>query len=397
MNILVQPPWYILPVIVLAQFAGTSLWFASNAVMPELSVAFGLGEGAVSDLTSAVQFGFIGGTLVFAVLNLADRFSPSILFLLSALLGATFNALVVWFPLGFTGLLVYRFLTGFFLAGIYPVGMKIASDWFAGQLGKALGLLVGALVLGTALPHLIRSLGAQLDWSLVILAVSGLATFGGLLLYLCIPDGPHRKKGTQFNPGALISVFKEKDFRAATMGYFGHMWELYAFWTFVPILLAHYMESNTTIAFDISFWSFLIIASGFLGCTIGGYVSIKRGSAKVAFFLLSISLVCCLLSVFIYTLPPLLFFIFLLIWGISVVGDSPQFSTLTARTAPKEWVGSALTISTCIGFSITIFSIQILKQTQLNGQVDWALLWLVPGPILGLWATFPLLKKERKS
>ncbi len=392
-----QRPWHILPVIVIAQFAGTSLWFASNAVMPELSLAFALGEGAVSDLTSAVQFGFIGGTLVFAILNLADRVSPSLLFLVSALLGAICNALVVWAPMGLTGLLLYRFSTGFFLAGIYPVGMKIASDWFAGQLGKALGLLVGALVLGTALPHLIRSLGAELDWSLVILSVSGLATLGGLLLYLSIPDGPHRKKGTKFNPKALINVFKEKDFRAATVGYFGHMWELYAFWTFVPVLLGYYLEMQDGVSVDISFWSFMIIASGFLGCTIGGYISIRKGSAWVAFLLLTVSLICCVLSAFAYALPVPLFFIFLLIWGISVVGDSPQFSTLTARTAPKEWVGSALTISTCIGFSITIFSIQILKQAQLNGQIHWALLWLVPGPILGLWATFPLLKKERKS
>ncbi len=397
MNTITRPPRYILPIIVFAQFAGTSLWFASNAVMPELSLAFDLGEGAVSDLTSAVQFGFIGGTLVFAIFNLADRFSPSLLFLLSALLGAICNALLVWFPAGLTGLVLYRFCTGFFLAGIYPVGMKIASDWFAGQLGKALGLLVGALVLGTALPHLIRSLGAQLDWSLVILSVSALASLGGMLLYLAVPDGPYRKEGTKFNAGALLKVFKEKDFRAATVGYFGHMWELYAFWTFVPIMLGYYLKSSNRITLDISLWSFLIIASGFLGCTVGGYLSIKRGSAWVAFGLLSMSLVCCLLSVFMYSFPPLLFFIFLLIWGISVVGDSPQFSTLTAKTAPKEWVGSALTISTCIGFSITIFSIQILKQAHLNGDIAWALLWLVPGPILGLWATFPLLKKERKS
>ena len=299
--------------------------------------------------------------------------------------------------MGLSGLLLYRFLTGFFLAGIYPVGMKIAADWFAGQLGKALGLLVGALVLGTALPHLIRSLGAELDWSVVILSVSGLATFGGLVLCFLVPDGPHRKKGTQFNPKALISIFKEKDFRAAALGYFGHMWELYAFWTFIPVMLGYYLTTNPSVSFDISFWSFVVIAAGFLGCTVGGYVSLRKGSAWVAFLLLSISLLCCLLSLFAYALPGPLFFIFLLIWGISVVGDSPQFSTLTARTAPKEWVGSALTISTCIGFSITIFSIQILKQAQLNGQIEWALLWLVPGPIVGLWATFPLLKKERKS
>lgn len=394
MSIPPSTPWHILPLIVFAQFAGTSLWFASNAVIFDLSQAFGLPEGAVSDLTSAVQFGFIAGTLVFAVLNLADRFSPSVLFLGSALLGASFNALVVWFPAGMDGLLLYRFLTGFFLAGIYPVGMKIAADWFAGQLGKALGLLVGALVLGTALPHLIRSLGAQLDWSLVILAVSALAALGGCLLYITVPDGPHRKAGSQFNPRALFEVFKKRDFRAAAFGYFGHMWELYAFWTFIPISLHYYRSRHPGVDFDISFWAFLVIAAGFIGCTWGGYVSVKKGSARVAFIFLSISLICCLLSIFMYTLPPVLFFIFLLLWGISVVGDSPQFSTLTAKTAPEAWIGSALTISTCIGFSITIFSIQILKEYQVSGQIEWALWWLVPGPVLGLWATFPLLKKE---
>lgn len=388
-------PRHILPVIVFAQFAGTSLWFASNAVMAGLSQNFGLPEGAVSDLTSAVQFGFIAGTLVFAVLNLADRFSPTMLFFGSALLGAVCNAAVVWFPAGINGLLSYRFMTGFFLAGIYPVGMKIAADWFAQRLGKALGLLVGALVLGTALPHLIRSLGAQLDWSLVVLAVSGLAVLGGSVLYLTVPDGPHRKAGTQFNPSALFEVFKKRDFRAAAFGYFGHMWELYAFWTFVPTALLFYLEKHPDLDYDISFWAFMIIAAGFLGCTWGGYLSLKRGSAWVGFVFLSISLICCLLSVFMYALPPVLFFIFLLIWGISVVGDSPQFSTLTAKTAPETWVGSALTISTSIGFFITIFSIQILKQLQLSGQIEWALLWLVPGPLLGLWATRPLVKKFR--
>ena len=343
-----------------------------------------------------MQFGFIAGTLVFAVLNLADRFSPSTLFLWSAGLGAFFNAMVVWHPAGLGGLLFYRFLTGFFLAGIYPVGMKIAADWFAGQLGKALGLLVGALVLGTALPHLIRSLGAELEWSSVILAVSSLAAAGGLLLYGTVSDGPHRKPGTQFNPRALFEVFKKPDFRAATFGYFGHMWELYAFWTFIPILLQYYLELHPTVELDLSLWAFIIIAVGFIGCTIGGYISLKKGSAWVAFVLLATSLLCCLSSIFMYDFPPYAFLIFLLIWGVSVVGDSPQFSTLTAQTAPKEWIGSALTISTCLGFSITIFSIQLLKQYQVSGQIEWALLWLVPGPVLGLLATIPLLKKEHK-
>ena len=180
------PPWYILPVIVLAQFFGTSLWFASNAIVDDLTTSFQLGAGAASDLTSAVQFGFISGTLVLAFLSVADRFSPVRVYLASATLGALFNQLMVWLPAGPEALVTYRFLTGFCLAGIYPVGMKIAADWFPKKLGQALGVLVGALTLGKALPYLIRTIGADWNWTVVVSTVSVLAMVGGILLFALV-------------------------------------------------------------------------------------------------------------------------------------------------------------------------------------------------------------------
>ena len=378
-------PSYILPVIVFAQFAGTSLWFAGNAIAGDLQQVFGLEPRSVGDLTSAVQFGFIAGTFVFALLSLSDRFSPSKVFLLSALAGAAANlALIVWAE-NLTGLLVFRFLAGFFLAGIYPVGMKISADWHEKGLGRALGYLVGALVLGTAFPHLVKASGANLEWKSILILISGLAAFGGMLLYFLVPDGPFRKPALRFDWRAIPRVFQAPDFRAAAFGYFGHMWELYAFWAFVPVLLSVYNRLNSE-ELAVPYWSFVIIAMGTLGCIAGGYRSQKRGSAKVAYYLLITSGLCCLFSPLFFHLPSWFFLAALMLWGFAVVGDSPQFSTIVARTAPADYVGTALTIVNCIGFGITIFSIQLL--TNLSGRIpeEYLYLLLVPGPVVGLLA-----------
>jgi MFS family permease len=377
-------PTHVLPIIIFAQFCGTSLWFATNAVTAELTQAFDLAAGAESDLTAAVQLGFIAGTLVLAFLNLADRFSPARVFLAATLLGVGFNTSIIFFADSAGDLLALRFLTGCCLAGIYPVGMKIAADWFPGQLGQVLGILVGALVMGTALPHGIRYLGADWNWTSVIASVSGLALVGGLALFWGVGDGPYRKPATAFRPDALLQVFRVRDFRAAAFGYFGHMWELYALWTFLPILLLHYQSLHPDTDPSVSLWSFLVIAAGGVGCAAGGYASRRFGSAPVAFTALILSGLACLGSYWLYALPfPVLAGI-LLLWGVAVAADSPQLSALNARTAPPEWIGSALTITTSIGFAITIFSIQLLKYLSLLGWTEYALLFLAPGPVLGL-------------
>ncbi len=377
--------WYILPTIVISQFAGTSLWFAGNAVIADLQLRLGLQASALGHITSAVQFGFILGTLVFAILTISDRFSPSRVFFGCAIAGAVANLAVFLFAQGFYSLITFRVLTGFFLAGIYPVGMKIASDHHARGLGKSLGYLVGALVLGTAFPHLLRRFTAGLSWEYVFIFTSIFASIGGLLVWLFVPDGPHHQRSTKPDFSAFFKVFQKPDFRAAAFGYFGHMWELYTFWAFVPVMLAVYNQMHQA-EIGASLWSFFIIAIGGVACVIGGYLSLRVGSARVAFFSLLGSGVCCLLSPLAFALPKIFFLLFLLIWGMLVITDSPQFSTLVAQRADKSVVGTALTIVNSIGFAITIASLQVTNSLALTLSPRYLYLILLIGPLFGLSA-----------
>ena len=377
----------ILPIIVFAQFCCTSLWFAGNAVMSDLVNAFSLDSSALGHLTSAVQFGFIFGTLVFAILTIADRFATSHVFFVSAILGALFNLGTTLDNNTFTSLLFFRFMTGFFLAGIYPVGMKIAADYFQKGLGKSLGYLVGALVLGTAFPHLLKGMGADLPWKLILFITSSLAFFGGLSMLVLVPNGPYRKQSKQMDFSAFFKVFKNKKFRSAAFGYFGHMWELYAFWAFVPVMISTFLELNPNEEMNVSLFSFLIIALGGVACVIGGYISINFGTKKTAFSALLMSCILCLFSPVIFYLSSKIFLIFyLIIWGLVVIADSPLFSTLVAQNAIAESKGTALTIVNCIGFFITIFSIQLLTTLANSMDSRFIYVFLAIGPILGLIA-----------
>jgi len=386
---------WILPVIIFSQFAGGSLWFASNAVLSDLQRQWNLGDASLSHMTSFVQFGFIVGTLLFAFFTIADRYSPRKVFFACSILGAIANLGLYLLADGLTTLLIFRFMTGFFLAGIYPVGMKIAAGWYRQGLGLALGWLVGALVVGTAFPHLIKSLNRSLPWETVILSVSLISAAGGCLMWFLVPDGPYLVKGTRFNSKAVAIIFRSRDLRSASFGYFGHMWELYTVWAFIPLLLSHYAQSSRQ-ALNVSRWSFIVIAAGCLGCIIGGLISKKFGSATVAFFQLLSSGICCLLTPLMFHAPSPVFLGFLIFWGIVVVGDSPQFSALTAQTAPRDLVGSALTIVTSIGFFITIISIQFTNFLAGWLNIQIVLLFLVGGPIVGLIYLWPLFSDLRK-
>ncbi len=384
-----NPPSRILPIIVFSQFCCTSLWFAGNAVMPNLLLDFSLELTALGSLTSVVQFGFIIGTLVFAVLSIADRFSPSKVFFFCALIGALFNLGAVWDGNSLWSLIGFRFATGFFLAGIYPVGMKIASDYFQKGLGKSLGFLVGALVLGTAFPHLLRQVTQNIDWQLVIYITSALATLGGILLLAFVPDGPFQKRSQKPDFSAFFQVFKKKEFRASAFGYFGHMWELYAFWTFVPVILIAYQELHVNTEFNIPFLSFIIIGIGSVSCIVGGYISEKYGAKKTAGTFLFLSGLCCLISpLIIFYAPAEVFIFFLIFWGMVVIADSPLFSTLVAQNAPSDVKGTALTIVNSIGFAITIISIQLLNILRLEISPEFLFIILAIGPLLGLLGLF---------
>jgi DHA1 family inner membrane transport protein len=380
----------VLPVIVLAQFAGTSLWFAVNAVMPDLQRELGWPSRAVGTLTSALQLGFIAGTLVFALLAVADRFSARRVFLLCSLAGAG-ATLAAWASVRhFEALVGWRAATGFFLAGIYPVGMKIAAQWYPRGLGAALGLLVGALVLGSASPHALRALGAALPWPSVMLGVAVLAAAGGVLLVRLVPEPPRapaRASGLQW--GALGAIWTDRRLRASAFGYFGHMWELYTLWVLVPAIVATRLAGTS-----MSWASFAIIGAGFVGCAGGGWLAQRVGSARVAGVQLAASGLCCLAAPWAMAAPVFVFAAWLAVWGITVVGDSPQFSALTASNAPPAAVGSVLTLVNCIGFAISIVSIELFVTLAERHALASLLPWLAAGPVFGLVALAPLLRNR---
>ena len=375
----------VLIIIVVSQFCCTSLWFAGNGILTDLVLNFNLSEGALGYLTSAIQFGFISGTLVFAALTIADRFSPSKVFFISAFLAAALNLGLIWGSNSMLSLILFRFVTGFFLAGIYPIGMKIAADYFEKGLGRSLGFLVGALVLGTAFPHFLKGSSIGFSWEIIVYITSGLALLGGLLMLVLVPDGPYRNASSTLNLSAFISVFKNRDFRSAAFGYFGHMWELYAFWAFVPIMLQTYVSLNSDIPINIPLYSFLIISSGSLACVLSGYLSQKFGVKQIALIALSLSGLCCLLSPLLFMTDSLeLFMVFLLFWGMVVIADSPMFSALVAQNTTGRLKGTALTIVNCIGFGITIISIQVLSFLSSSSNSIYIYTVLAVGPLLGI-------------
>lgn len=376
---------YVLPLIVVAQFACTSLWFAGNAIIRDVQTTLGLNESIIGHITSAVQFGFIIGTLIFAIFTITDRFSPSKIFMFCALAGATTN-LGILISTEIVGLLSTRFLTGFFLAGIYPVGMKIAADYREKGLNTALGWLVGALVFGTSFPHLLNYFSADIPWKNVVIATTVIAILGGLLIVVFVGDGPYRKKSAAPDFKKFFTLFAYPAMRKPAFGYFGHMWELYSFWAFVPIALVYFIQHNPDWNVSVSFWAFIVIGVGGIGCIAGGYIARHLGSHKTAVYALTLSGICCLLSPFMFTTTPVIFVLFLIFWGIVVVADSPQFSTLVATGAPKESVGTALTIMNCIGFSITIVSIQLITFYMDAIDTRYLFLLLAPGPLFGVLA-----------
>lgn len=375
---------YILVILIFSQFACTSLWFAGNSILESLMMQTGLGIEIMGYVLSSVQLGFIIGTLVFATFMIVDRFSPSKVFFICALLAALCNYSLLLGNLTKWHLLAARFGTGFFLAGIYPVGMKIASDYYKKGLGKALGYLVGALVFGTSFPFFLNNFIPQKEYSIVILTTTFMAVLGGILIYFLVPNGPYRKPSSTLQLMASYQLFKNSKFKQAAVGYFGHMWELYAFWAFTPLAIKNYNTLQNS-NLSISLLTGIIIALGGLSCIVGGIISQRIGSYKVALNALVASSIFCLLSPLFFKSSTIIFSIGWCIWGMAVTADSPQFSNLVAQAVPNNLKGTALTIVNCIGFTITIFSIELLSTLSNVINANYLFLLLAIGPIIGIF------------
>ena len=379
--------------IVFAQLLGTSLWFSANSAADDLVRSWQIQPSDIGTLTNAVQLGFILGTLVFSLSGLADRFPASRIFAVCALLGAGCNAAFALLADSLASGIPLRFAVGFCLAGVYPLGMKLVVTWVPERAGAALAWLVGMLTLGTALPHGIRLAGSGLPWQLAILVSSALALLAAGLIFR-LGDGPHlaRRHGAPpLRLGRVLYTFSVPAFRASAFGYFGHQWELYAFWTIAPALIvASGLAAPGTLS--LSGLAFATVGIGALGCVAGGFLSQRIGSARVAALALATSALCCAVFPFTGAWPDGLRIGLLLLWGFSVVADSPHFSALSARAAPPEIVGSALAFQNAVGFAITMVSIQLA--TRWIGDWGLSIAWLLlPGPLLGLLGLFPLWRR----
>jgi MFS family permease len=364
-------------------------WFSASAVVPQLREAWALGDAAAAWLTIAVQLGFVAGALGSSVLGLGDVVAPRSVLLTGAVGAAAANLLVVTVD-GPAGAVPLRFLTGVFLAGVYPPALKLMATWYRRGRGTALGVVVGALTVGSALPHLVNGLGG-LRWEVVVVSASALTVTGGLLAYVAVPEGPFRFPPAVFDPRQAGLVFRNRGVRLASIGYFGHMWELYAMWAWFLLFVTASLEARgEEVGVRAAYATFAVIAVGGLGCWVGGVLGDRWGRTRTTAAMMAVSGACSLTVGLLFEAPFVAVLALGLLWGFSVVGDSAQFSTMVTELADQSYVATALALQLAAGFTLTVATIWLMPFLADAVGWRWAFAVLAPGPAVGVAAMLRL-------
>ena len=389
-----------LGLLALAELLAMGLWFSASAVAPVLREAWGLTDAGEAWLTMSVQLGFVTGAVLSAFLTLADVWSPRWLIAGSAALGALATAAIAAFSSGAASAIPLRFLTGVALAGVYPPGMKVLAGWFREGRGAAIGVLIGALAIGSGAPHLLRPLGGLGDWRPVLYLASGLAAAGALIAGLAIRPGPFQAPAAPFDPSAVRRILADRATMLANGGYFGHMWELYAVWTWIPAFLAASFARDAspgTTAALASVLAFATIAAGGAGAWLAGVLADRVGRTTVTSASMVVSGAACLVAGLLFGGSPWLLGTLCLVWGFAVVADSAQFSACVTELAEPEYVGTALTLQTAFGFLLTIATIRLLPVWEAAWGWSWAFAPLAIGPALGTWSMLALRRRPEAN